>query len=92
MKEGTIAIGWIIAIIIAVISGWLIKTSWDFGALILAFILFCCSVAFVGSQIENLEAAKRTPSHPITSFDQKGAMGAGIIIMGIFAFIGYSIG
>ena len=92
MSKGTTVIGGFIAIIIAFSSGFLFKKASTLGMLLFAFILFCCSAGIVGYMIEKSLAANRTAANPITSFDQKGAIGAGALLMGIFAIAGYMVG
>ena len=83
-------LAWSIAIIIALFSGWLIKSG-DLAVLFAGFVLFCFSASLAGYQIIKTRAEKRTSSHSYSSSMPKGAMGIGAILMGIPALIGYLI-
>jgi hypothetical protein len=87
MGKMTAFFAWFMAIIIAVLSGWLFKID-DLAALFSGFVLFCLSATLAGYQINKARAAIPTSSYSVLSSLPRGAMGIGAILMCIPAFIG----
>jgi hypothetical protein len=81
---------WFIAIIFAMVSGWLFKIN-DLAVIFFGFLLFCFSATIAGYQMNKARAASPASSHPLMSSMPKGAMGIGAILMCIPALVGYLI-
>lgn len=86
---------WIISAVLAIFAGWLCRTAINMSSLLfifVAFVIFCCAVAFPSTQFDKVDAKNRTPSNPKTSFDQESNFYAATFVMIIFAIIGFIIG
>lgn len=80
--------GWIIAVCIALLSGWLFQSD-NLLVMFLGFVLFVSSATLAGYQVQTTSPTKMRPSPSILSSLSRGAMGIGAVLMCIPAFIGY---
>ena len=83
-----------IAFVWSLINGILLSVNSNAGfwSVIIWVVFSLFAINFVSNKMIEQEAKKRTPTTPITSFDQKSSLMGALIIVYIIGFVGFLIG